>query len=305
MSTAASLPPELLAWESRGHYVSVGPAAHRVYVQSIGAPVAAPADTLLLVHGFPESSYSFCRNVDVLARRFRRVVLIDLLGYGLSDKPLDHSYSLFEQADVALDAWHQLGVTGGHVLGHDMGDTVVTELLARHGRGLLPAWFAGGFPSVTFTDGSMVMELARLRLSQTLLRSPLGPLLAPLSRYRVFAQQLRSASGGTLAERDIQMMWAALRHNDGQRVQHRLIRYIDERLRFQSTRWLPALAATALPVHLCWGALDRVSPPAIAEHLKAHVCPAARLTLLPRAGHFSQQEDPDAWNEAVLKFWER
>jgi pimeloyl-ACP methyl ester carboxylesterase len=304
MPPDSSLPPELRAWESRGAYVRVGHDAHRIYVQSSGASGAAPEDTLLVLHGFPESSFSFSRNVDALARRFRRVVLIDLLGFGLSDKPREHSYSLFEQADVALEAWRQLGVTGGHALGHDMGDSVLTELVARHGRGLLPGWFAGGFPSLTFTDGGMVMELARLRVSQVLLRSPLGALLAPLSRYRVFAQQLRSASGGTLAERDIQLMWAAVRHNDGQRVQHRVIRYVDERLRFQNTRWLPALAATPIPIHLCWGALDQVAPAAIARHLKDRVCPGARLTLLPRAGHFCQQEDPDGWNEAVLRFWQ-
>jgi pimeloyl-ACP methyl ester carboxylesterase len=305
MPAAASLPPELLDWESRGRYVRVGAAAHRLYVQSVGAGDAPPADTLLLVHGFPESSFSFSRNVEALARRFRRVVLVDLLGFGLSDKPLDHSYSLFEQADLALEAWRQLGVAGGHVLGHDMGDSVVTELLARQGRDLLPGWFGGGFPTVTFTDGSMVMELARLRMSQTLLRSPLGRFLGSRGRYGIFAQQVRSASGGKLAERDIELMWAALRHNDGQRVQHRIIRYLDERVRFQNTRWLPALTATDVPVHLCWGALDRVSPPAIAEHLKARVCPSARVTLLPRAGHFCQQEDPESWNEAVLRFWER
>src|SRR5580698_6992094 len=102
MVLGASLPPELLAWESRGSYLRVGAGSHRLYVQSIGDSGARPADTLLLLHGFPESSYSFSRNVDALARRFHRVVLIELLGFGLSDKPLDHSCSLFEQADLAL-----------------------------------------------------------------------------------------------------------------------------------------------------------------------------------------------------------
>ncbi len=299
----SDLPPELLAWESRGTYVRVGPAAHRLYVQSIGDDAAPAEGTLLLLHGYPESSLSFSRNVDALARRFRRVVLLDLLGYGLSDKPRGHSYSLFEQADLALGAWQELGVTGGHVLAHDMGDSVLTELVARQVRGLLPAWMTGGLASLTFTDGSMVMSLAHLRVGQRLLHSRLGPLLQRVSRYPVFAQQVRSASGGPLDARDIELMWAAMQHDHGAAVQHRLIQYIGERRRFEQTRWLPALAATKVPIHLCWGALDRVTPPAIAEHLKAHVCPGARLTLLPRAGHFCQQEDADGWNEAVLRFW--
>jgi pimeloyl-ACP methyl ester carboxylesterase len=275
----------------------------RIYAQSLGAPSAPAADTLLLVHGYPESSFSFARNVDALRERFARVILVDLPGHGLSDKPHDYSYSIFEQADVLLQSWQQLGVTGGHLLGHDVGDTVVTELVARGVRGILPAWLSGGFPSLTFTNGGMVLRHARLRVGQRLLRSRLGSLVGRFSRFPVFVQQVRSASGGPLADRDIELMWAAMRHNDGAAVQHRIIGYIGERLRFEQTRWLPALSATRTPIHVCWGALDRVAPPAIAEHLKAHVCPAAHFTLLPRAGHFCQQEDASGWNQAVTRFW--
>jgi pimeloyl-ACP methyl ester carboxylesterase len=282
----------------------VGLGDHRLYVQSMGAADAPAADTLLLLHGFPESSFSYARNVDALARRFRRIVLLDLLGFGLSDKPLDASYSIFEQTDLVLEAWRQLGVTGGHVLAHDMGDSVLTELLARHVRGLLPAWLSRGFVTVTFTNGSMVMELAQLRVGQRLLRTRLGALVGRRGSHRIFTQQVRSASGGPIAQHDIDMMWALLRHNDGHLVQHRIIRYVDERLRFQDTRWLPAIGDTLAPVHICWGALDRVAPVAIARHLDEHVCATRTLTLLPSAGHFCQQEDPGAWNEAVLRFYE-
>jgi pimeloyl-ACP methyl ester carboxylesterase len=194
-------------------------------------------------------------------------------------------------------------VRGGHLLGHDMGDSVVTELVARLGRGLLPGFLDGGFPSLTFTNGNMVMALARLRVSQSLLRTRLGSVLGRFGSYRVFAQQVRSASGGALPEREIELMWALSQREEGGRVQHRIIRYLDERDRFQDTRWLPALAAARVPVHVCWGEADRVAPAAVARHLSARVCPGARLTLLPGVGHFCQQEDPGAWNRAVLRFW--
>ena len=134
-----ALPPELLRWRARGEFVPVCLGTHRVFATSIGDRAAAPRATLLVVHGFPESSFSFHRNVDALRTHFQRVVLIDLLGFGLSDKPLDYGYSLFEQTDSLLEVWRALGVTGGHLLGHDMGDTVITEVVARAERGLLPA----------------------------------------------------------------------------------------------------------------------------------------------------------------------
>ena len=51
--------------------------------------------------------------------KLHRIVLFDFPGFGQSDKPADYSYSLFEQADVALEVWRSLGVSGGHLLGHD------------------------------------------------------------------------------------------------------------------------------------------------------------------------------------------
>ena len=83
---------------------------------------------------------------------FDRIILFDMAGYGLSDKPVEgFTYSLMEQADLALQVWQHLGVKGGHLLAHDMGDSVATELVARHVSNLLPAWFAAGFQSFTFT----------------------------------------------------------------------------------------------------------------------------------------------------------
>src|ERR1700692_1110808 len=61
------------------------------------------AKPLLLVHGFGPgaSSYEWRKNVDVLAENFR-VFIIDLLGYGLSDRPTaDYNAETF--ADLIND----------------------------------------------------------------------------------------------------------------------------------------------------------------------------------------------------------
>ncbi len=294
------LPPALSAWRDTGTFVQVGD--HRVYSQAVGDRSATPDRTLLLLHGFPESSFSYHRVIEPLRARFDRIVLLDFLGFGLSDKPPDHDYSLLEQADIAAAVWAHHGARGGHLLAHDMGDSVATELLARRREGRLPAGLA--LQSATFTDGNMVMELARLRVTQVLLRKPgIGPLLARLVSAPVFRHQVRSASGGNLSDEDIDHMWALLRHRRGNLLTWRLIRYLDERERHQDTRWLPALSQTDLPLHICWGAADRVAPPAVAEHLQRVVCPQATLTWLEGVGHFAQQEDPALWSSSVLAFY--
>ena len=267
----------------------------------------APERTLLLLHGFPESSYSYHKVIEPLAAAFERVVVFDMIGYGLSDKPVDgYTYSLFEQADTALQVWRSLGVRGGHLLSHDMGDSVATELVTREVSGLLPARFDGGFSSYTFTNGSMVLELAELRVTQKLLISAVGPALSKLFNRRTFNQQVRSAQGtDRLDDSDLDLMWENILHNGGRTRNHLLARYTLERRRFEKSRWLPSLARTKLPVHLCWGEADAVARVAMADYLKAEVCTDATVTKMPGVGHFCQISDPAIWVESVLGFYQQ
>ena len=59
------------------------------------------------------------------------------------------------------------------------------------------------------------------------------------------------------------------------------------------------------PVHICWGDADAVSPAKVARYLKEHVCPRARLTLMPGAGHFCQLSDPDVGSRVWPRFTTR
>ncbi len=277
-----------------------------IFYQDLGQPAAPTDRTLLLLHGFPESSHSWHKVVTSLLNSFQRIVLFDFPGFGQSDKPgNEYSYSLIDQADVTLLLWHQLGITGGHLLAHDMGDSVATELVAREVNGLLPAWFVDGFQSYTFTNGSMVIDLARLRITQRILLSKSGFLLSKLSNYGLFHNQVKSAHGNDqLNDEDIRQLWEQLTLQQGHRKMHLLIRYYNDRIRFEKSRWLPALAMTKVPTHLCWGQTDAVAPVAMAHYLKKHICRKAQLSILPDTGHFCQLSNPEGWLEAVLEFYE-
>jgi pimeloyl-ACP methyl ester carboxylesterase len=299
--------PELDQWSRRGEFLESTLSGHRVFCIRWGDPAALPGDTLLILHGFPESSYSFHKVIEGLAGRFGQVVLFDMLGYGLSDKPVEnYGYSLFEQADLALQVWRQLGVTGGHLLAHDMGDSVATELAARQVGGTLPGWFRDGFGSFTFTNGSMVLGLARLRVSQRLLLSRFGPRVGRMFNFRVFSQQVRSAHGAEgLDDKDLELLWDNICQNGGQFKNYLTIRYLLDRRRFEKTRWLPSLARVGEPIHLCWGEADAVARVEMAHYLKANVCTGARVTLMPGVGHFCQLSDPEIWLQSVCAFYDK
>ena len=90
-----------VGWEAIGQHRDL--CGHRVFTidaPSIGDELHEP---LLILHGFPTSSFDFTAVLDPL-RRGRRVLLLDGLGYGLSAKP-DLPYTLALQADRWWRTW--------------------------------------------------------------------------------------------------------------------------------------------------------------------------------------------------------
>lgn len=297
----------LTAWKATGEYISYGPFQHQLFVKQIGNSKASPEKTLLLIHGFPESSYSYHAIIDGMLNTFDRIILFDMLGYGWSDKPTENfTYSLFEQADTVFSVWKHFGIKGGHLLSHDMGDSVATEIVARHENDLMPAWFSSGLKSLTFTNGSMVLELADLRITQKILLSSYGHLMKNVMTFKIFNHQVRSAHGNdNLSDEDVQFLWEANRLQDGEQKTYLTIKYLNDRKRFEKTRWLPALAQTKLPVHICWGDEDAVARVEMAYHLKEKVCTNATLTIMKGLGHFCQLGSPKKWVEYISSFYKK
>jgi pimeloyl-ACP methyl ester carboxylesterase len=294
MSTTLS--PELARWSSRGRMLPAF--GHKVFALAEGP---ASADPLLVLHGFPTSSADFRRALPFLAQR-HRVVLHDHLGFGLSEKPSRYSYSLLEQAEVALAVWRELGITRGHLVAHDYGTSVATELLARHERGLLPVEILG----LTLCNGSVHLELARPALSQHVLRRRrLGPLFARLAGPRLFRWQLRRILGDPLSAPDgeLDLMWEGVTLSDGRARLPQLACYLDERMRFWD-RWIGALTRFDRPTHVLWGRRDPIALPAVAERLASEI-PGARLTWLPDLGHYPMVEAPERWAQNVVSFVEQ
>ncbi|MGH2951038.1 MAG: alpha/beta fold hydrolase [Solirubrobacterales bacterium] len=87
-----------------------------------GAPI-------VLIHGYAASLHWWDRLAPLLARR-HRVVRIDLLGHGGSEKP-SSGYSIPEQAAIVAAALDQLEVQGAVVVGHSMGFSVSVALAER------------------------------------------------------------------------------------------------------------------------------------------------------------------------------
>ncbi|MET0343547.1 MAG: alpha/beta hydrolase [Polyangiales bacterium] len=296
--TSASFSPGLRAWLDRGRHHNI--AGRRVFVVDTAPAGAHPGATpLVLIHGYPSSSFDWHLVLPELARR-RRVVLFDLPGFGFSDKPDRYSYSLFEQADVVEGLLERMNLSRPHVVAHDMGVSIASELLARRQRKLLK----GDLASLLLMSAGVYEDLAKITASQKVLLTPVGPVFAGLRMGPVFKLQVNRVFTRPVAEELVSAMWEQIVYLDGHKRLPQIASYLHERVRFEE-RWVGALrVADDIPVHLLWGNSDPFSIVAIGERLAREV-PGASLTRLEHVGHYPHLEAPDETLSAITAWLEQ
>ena len=249
---------------------------------------------LLFLHGFPSSSYDWRPLLD-LRPRGEATLCFDFLGFGLSEKPRDHTYTLAWQADAAEELVRRSGAERVFVVGHDMGTSVATELMARDLRGELTMNLAGAL----LFNGSMLLHLAKPTPGQKLLRSRLGPLFARLTNERGFRAQFSRifSPEHPLSDKDAADQWSLLTHDGGQRIAHKTIAYMAERERF-TERWHGAIRDWPGALSLAWGMHDPVARVEVLRGLQ-ELRPGVGVTELPDAGHYPQIEQPELISAAL------
>jgi pimeloyl-ACP methyl ester carboxylesterase len=221
----------------------------------------------------------------------RRVLGFDFLGFGDSDKPADHDYSIHEQADVTQALWRLHGVRETALIVHDYGVSVAQELLARLDEGRLGV----DVPLVVFLNGGLYPEVHRPQPAQLVFLDPIqGPQLGQLMTEETFARGLaRTFSPSHQPTRDeLREQWRSVCRRDGHLIGHRLIQYIPDRQRHRD-RWVGALETTRVPRHFLWGDLDPVSGAHMADRI-AEGLPGADIVRFSDVGHWPQLEAPEA-----------
>ena len=279
----SNLNTALASWKASGEWLELKD--HQIFVKDEG-----PSDlpVLLLIHGFPTSSWDWHSIWDALKSRFRLITL-DMLGFGYSDKPNVRTYSIHGQADIVEALVAAKSLTEFHVLAHDYGDTVAQELLARQQQGV----GAGTWLSCCFLNGGLFPETHRAILTQKLLLSPLGPLLNKLSGYTQFSARFSSVFGEHTkpTEEELRLFWALINEKGGKYIFHNLITYMRDRKQHRE-RWVSALHNSTIPLALINGSVDPVSGAHMVARYKELKCRLDYLGELATVGHYPQVEDP-------------
>ncbi len=289
MAGRRALPARVEEWGRRGHAEEFRGRRIHCFHQPGEGPL------LLLLHGFPTCSYDWRALLEL--EPGRAILAFDFLGFGLSDKPRDHDYSLAWQADLAEELVRRHGGGPVYAVAHDMGTSVATELLARDIEGKLGMDLTGAL----LFDGSIIIERASLTPGQKLLRSRFGPVLTRLSTGAFFRQQLGSvfSKNHPMSADEATDQWALMRFKHGNRIADKLIRYTFERAR-HAERWHGAVRDWPKPLSLTWGLEDPVATTHVLDGLR-ELRPHAPVRELPGLGHYPQIEDPATFQAALTQ----
>jgi pimeloyl-ACP methyl ester carboxylesterase len=275
----------------------------RIFHAEFGDP---ESPLLLLVHGFPTSSIDWHDVVDDLAAT-HRVCVLDLPGFGFSDKPRDESYTLSRDSElVGYYLTEIVGVHTGAVVAHDRGDSVALMFAGKCAAGQTPFELT----NLVLSNGNMFLPLSNLTAFQ---RLALNPETAAATLAATTPEVLAAGLGQTtftprrgLDDPAIAALADTFAFNDGVGVLHNTIQYLIERAEHEQ-EWLQALAAMPVKTTIVWGLYDDVSPLRVAAHVWNHYLATkpgdnefpAEFWLLPRANHYLQNDQPREFVQVV------
>jgi pimeloyl-ACP methyl ester carboxylesterase len=249
---------------------------------------------VVLLHGFPTSSFLWRVVGPELAIEGRTAFAIDLMGYGESDRPFDTDFGIAAQAEYLDRALTALRVGRATVVGVDFGAGVALRLAAtrpdRVERLVLVNPIA--FDAVPAGDvAALQRSTARfaLRASRGILGA--AALLTPVLEGSV-------ARGEHMPARLVARYLAPFVGPEG--IGHLLA--LSRAIRGEDLDELDYTQITA-PALVVRGEADEYTDPEIAQRLAAAI-PGSRLLRLPGVGRLVPEEDPDQFVDAVLEFAE-
>ena len=241
---------------------------------------------LLMVHGFPNSSFDFYKLVPLLENDFH-IAVLDFPGSGFSDKPVPNfSYMLEENAEI-LDYFVKniIKFNNFAIYTHDRGVSIGLASLG-HYLDTKPAEYRINYHFLS--NSGMFLPLANLMPMQTALLDPVRG--NALIQARKSVPRMTKGDPEAIAYADI------FKFKDGDSALIHVARYLLERAE-NELRWLNNLSRSDIPVAYLWGLLDDINPVRISNHVWNTYLndrdAESTYWLLPTAGHYPQREKPN------------
>ena len=245
------------------HYVEAGS----------GAPV-------ILIHGLADTVTIWDPVIPALAARFR-VIALDQIGFGRSDKPL-LNYRVSTLVDFLNGFLTELKIERASPVGNSLGGWVAAAYALAHPERVerLVLSDAAGYAALTKTMDSRALRALRVASRDDI--RYLGPLAFHDKRFyqdvdTAFKERVTAGDSYTVA----QVLDSMIRGDDA----------LDNKLQ-----------TLKQPTLVLWGREDKLIPLSFGEQFHREIV-NSRLRIIDNCGHMPQLECPNEFSAAVLKFF--
>ena len=247
---------------------------------------------LLIVHGFPNSSFDFHALIPLLSDDFY-IAALDFPGSGFSDKPLDgFSYMLAENAEI-LDYFVTdiVQFDDFAMFTHDRGVSIGLAFLGNYIDNPDPGYTLNYH---FLSNSGMFLPLANLGAFQTAILDPVrGP---QMIEFRKSRPRITEGDPLEVARADI------FAFKDGVSALLHVGKYLLERAENEFD-WLENLPRSPVPVAYLWGLTDTVNPIRIPNYVWLQYLNErdveSSFWVLPTAGHYPQREKPEQVEKVI------
>ena len=258
---------------------------------------AGHGQTILMLHGFAASGYTWRKLTPTLARHYR-IIALDLKGFGRSAKPADNYYSVAEQARLVTAFIRMRKLRNIILVGHSLGGAIALKVVLNLNRREATRVSRIVLMSTPAYPQRLSASLAFLRNKQ-LARTVLGLLPADLVASMTFHSNKMGFEHISL--RDIQYYGARMRENG---AIHALIKTAQQIIPKNFSSLTRRYHLIRQPALLIWCQNDPTVPVRTGVRLK-HALAQARLRVIRRCEHSPQEETPHTTLRLIDQFLRR
>lgn len=256
--------------------------------------IAGEGNPVILLHGFGANRSTWSEVWPRLADNFK-VYLIDLKGFGESDKPRDGRYDVLDHARNVLDLIENEDLTNVTLVGHSLGGGIslvlaVHDMQAGHNR----------IASLVLVDSAAYSQKypAFLRILQTPVIGEILQNLVPVSAQVKATLKEAYYDDSKITEKRIANYVKPLKSKNGRYAARTTARQLQSaNVDLIATYY----AQLNLSVLLIWGANDSIVPLSIGSRLNEELL-NSDLHVLDRTGHNAHEERGEEVTALILQF---
>lgn len=276
-----------VAHSDRSRFITVD--GIRLHYQEFGEPTAP---VMLLIHGYTASAYVWKTTAPMFADAGYRVIAIDLVGFGYSEKPRWFDYTIQSQSHIISRFLNRLGIGRAIVVGSSYGgavalnlalddpgivdrlvlvDAVINDRPKRH-----PLLRLAALPGVGEVMTPFLID------SKSFLKMRMRSTLAPANHHLITRDRIESIRRPLHAADGHHAVLSTARNWHADRIER-------------------SLELIEHPALIIWGDRDNVIP--IGNGYKLHKgILKSRLVIFRNCGHLPQEERPELFAELVVDF---